>query len=120
MNTIDDPTTLARQLRPIFQQYQVSRAILFGSLATGDASRRSDVDIIVILETDKRFLDRYDGILHDIAIAVSGRDVDLLIYTPAELEKMRDRPFIRQALKEGVTIYESEEKSLAGRTMASN
>ena len=78
---------------------------MFGSLVRGE-SRRSDVDLLLVQETDKRFLDRYDGLLREITHAVSGREVDLLIYTPQELAQLAHRPFINTALREGQTIYE--------------
>ena len=109
-----DLTILASQLQPIFEKHHVLQAIVFGSLARGEASRHSDLDLIVVQETDKRFLDRYDDLLREIVQAVPGRDVDLLIYTPQELAKMTDRPFIATALKEGKVIYESEQKPLPG------
>ena len=90
------------------------KALVFGSVARGEPSRRSDLDLIIVQETDKRFLDRYDGIFADIMSAVPGRDVDLLIYTADELAKMRDRPFIRDALNEGVVIYEPERQPVSG------
>ncbi len=98
---------LSAQLRPIFIKHHVSRAILFGSLARGDASRHSDVDLIIVKNTKKRFLDRYDGLLPDISRSIPKRDVDLLIYTPEELNELADRPLIATALKEGKVIYES-------------
>jgi predicted nucleotidyltransferase len=63
MDTIGD---LKARLRPLFKQYQIRKAILFGSLARGEATRRSDIDLILIQETKKRFWDRYDGILLDL------------------------------------------------------
>lgn len=93
------------------KKYDVSRAIAFGSLATGDASRRSDLDLIIIQNTTKRFLDRYTGILQECSSAVTDRDVDLLIYTPQELTQLAERPFFRQALREGTIIYESQQES---------
>jgi predicted nucleotidyltransferase len=105
---------LASQLRKIFEKYHVLRAIVFGSLARGEASRRSDLDLIVIQDTEKRFLDRYEGLLKEIVHAVPGRDVDLLIYTPQEFAQMADRPFIAAALREGKVIYESEQESVSG------
>jgi hypothetical protein len=33
---------------------------------------------------------------------------DLLVYTPEELERNRDRGFIRQVLERGTTIHEKE------------
>ena len=99
---------LATRLRPTFEKYQVLRAIVFGSLARGEGSRRSDVDLIVVQNTEKPFLDRYENILYEITRAVPGRDVDLLIYTPEELVQLRHRRWIANVLKEGKTIYESE------------
>lgn len=74
----DDPQRLAVRLRPVFKRQGVLRAILFGALAQGEPSRRSDLDLIVVKETDARFLNRYDEILQDITEAASGYDVDLL------------------------------------------
>ena len=105
---------LAAQLRPIFEQHRIVRALVFGSLARGEASRRSDLDLLLVQETDKRFLERYDGLLREITRAVPGRDVDLLIYTPQELEQLGHRPLIATALREGKTLYESEQKPASG------
>lgn len=105
---------LAQRLRPVFKKYRVLRAIVFGSLARGDATHRSDLDLIVVQDTDKRFLDRYDGILREVVEAVPGRDVDLLIYTPQELEQLAERPFIARALQEGRTIYECCQEPASG------
>jgi predicted nucleotidyltransferase len=105
---------LSNRLRPILERYGILKAIVFGSVARGEPSRRSDLDLIVVQETEKRFLDRYDGIFAEIMHAVPGRDVDLLIYTPDELARMLGRSFIRAALNEGVVIYEPERQSLSG------
>lgn len=107
-----DLEALASRLRPIFQKYRVARAIVFGSLARGEATSRSDLDLLLIQTTEKRFLDRYHGILSEICEAVPGRDVNLLIYTPRELEGIAHRPFIATILAEGKSIYESAEESL--------
>jgi len=110
----DEWQQLAASLRPVFERHGIVRAIAFGSLARGEATRHSDLDLIVIQETDARFLDRYDPLLREIQQVVSGRDVDLLIYTPQELAHMADRKFIATALREGKTIYESEQEPISG------
>jgi predicted nucleotidyltransferase len=107
----DELMLLRERLQPLFEQRHVRRAIVFGSFARGDVSRHSDLDLILIQETEKRFLDRYDGLLGAIARAIPGRAVDVLIYTPQEVARLADRPFIARALREGKTIYESGEKS---------
>ncbi len=106
-NEIQEP---ARRLHPVFKKSRVLRVILFGSLARGEASRRSDLDLIAVQDTDRRFLDRYEGFLREVVETIPARDVDLLIYTPEELERMAQRPWMAITLKEGITIYESEQE----------
>ena len=102
-----DITYLTNCLIPLLKRYNIQKALLFGSLARGDASPRSDVDLILVQNTKQRFLERYDGMLMEISKVVPDRDVDVLIYTPDELEKLASRRFIRQAFSEGRVIYES-------------
>lgn len=111
---------LATRLRPIFEKHHVLRALVFGSLARGEASRRSDVDLLVVQPTDKRLLERYDGLLRDITRAVVGRDVDLLIYTPQELAQLAHRPLIVAALRDGKVIYELQQEPPSGPAVAAN
>ncbi len=104
----DELLWLRKQLAPVLRRHNVQKAIVFGSFARGETSRRSDVDLILIQQTDKRFLDRYDGLLYELNCAVPGRGLDVLIYTPEELAAMSQRAFISTALREGRIIYESE------------
>ena len=105
---------IVARLEAIFKRRQVLRAIVFGSFARDQQSRRSDVDLLIVQHTTQRWLDRYDGILREVSGAVSGRDVDMLIYTPQELDRLRDRPLIERALREGRTIYESDQEAEIG------
>jgi predicted nucleotidyltransferase len=108
---LDRLTTI---LRPVLEKYGILKAVVFGSLARGESTRRSDLDLMVVQKTDKRFLDRYDGIFSDVTDVVRGRDVDLLIYTPEELDSMANRAFMKRILKEGIVIYESERQPASG------
>lgn len=99
---------LKQKLQPLFQEHKIQKAILFGSHARNEATQHSDIDLILIQDTDRRFLDRYDGILASISQALPESDVDLLIYTPEELAAISHRHFIRQALQEGKILYESK------------
>jgi predicted nucleotidyltransferase len=99
------------KLLPILKRYNIQKAILFGSFARGEATRRSDLDLILIQQTDKRFFDRYDGILVELGYAAGNRDIDVLIYTPDELETISHRSLIATALRDGKVIYESGQES---------
>jgi uncharacterized protein len=95
-------------LTPVFRRYGILKAIVFGSVARGEPSPHSDVDLILIQATAKRFLDRYEGILLELNESIPHTAVEALIYTPEEMERMRQRRFIATALREGKVIYESE------------
>lgn len=97
--------SLRQLLTPVFRQTGVEKAILFGSYARNTQDGRSDLDLILIKNTTKRFIRRFEEVeaLFDI---LPGTAVDVLIYTPRELERISHRPFIRKALCEGIVIYE--------------
>ena len=95
-------------LVPVFRRYGILKAIVFGSVARGEPSPRSDVDLILVQQTEKRFLDRYEGLLFDLGRAFPHAAIEVLIYTPEEMERMQKRRFIANALREGQVIYESE------------
>jgi predicted nucleotidyltransferase len=93
-------------LTPVFRRYGILKAVVFGSVARGEPSPHSDVDLILVQDTKKRFLDRYEGIFYEMNRDMA-RPVDALIYTPQELEAIKHRRFIAAALREGQVIYES-------------
>jgi len=96
------------RLTPVFRQYGIEKAIVFGSVARGEPSPRSDVDLILVQPTGKRFFDRYEGLQRDLTKAFPFAPVESLVYTPEELRQMQQRRFIAKALNEGRVIYESK------------
>ncbi len=90
---------------PIFIELGVRKVILFGSHSRDSETRKSDLDLMIVMNTEKRFFDRYEQFekIHKI---IDDRAIDLLIYTPDELDGIAHRPFIRQILDKGLTIYE--------------
>lgn len=107
MNRSDicDDRTFA-QLCSIFRAHGVTKAVVFGSFARGDQTKRSDLDLMLIQNTDKSFFKRYDGLYEEICRILTNYAVDLLIYTKHELDQMAPRTFIQSILREGVAIYE--------------
>ena len=109
MNRRDDTIslgTLKRRLVPALKKIHARKAMVFGSFARGTQDMRSDLDMIVVMDTDKRFFRRYDD-LDELYARLKGIAVDILVYTPDELERMSSRPFVRRALREGKLIYGS-------------
>lgn len=87
------------------QPYDPEKILVFGSCARGHQDAHSDVDIVVIRETQERFLDRsatvYRYVQPDFAL-------DVLVYTPSEFAAMEadENPPIEQVQREGVVLYE--------------
>ena len=64
---------LKRKLHPLFKEHKIKKAILCGSLARNEASRHSDLDLILIQDTELRLLDRYGGVLASFSEAFPKR-----------------------------------------------
>lgn len=95
-----------RQVVEDLKAYSPLRVILFGSAARGETDARSDLDFVVIKQTDQPFLER----LKDVALCVKVPGaIDLLVYTPEEWQRMRDAesPFAEQVTQEGRVVYEA-------------
>ena len=95
---------LERVTKMLRKDKDIKLLILFGSLARGDISAKSDIDMIIIKDTKKKFLDRLDEIY---SILVPNVALDILVYTPEEFKSMKNRSFIRNAVKEGKKLYEA-------------
>ena len=87
-------TTLA----PVFRAHDVNRAVLFGSMANGTATDKSDIDLLV--DSGLRGL-RFVGLMEDIR-AAAGMPVD--VFAPSHIE--RGSLIDREIRATGVTIYE--------------
>jgi len=76
---------LERELKRIVEKLKGDKSIrfilLFGSLARGDLGA-GDIDLIVVKNTDKRFLDRLDEFYENADMAI-----DVLVYTPKSLKR---------------------------------
>ena len=98
---------IRESLAPLMARAGARKAVVFGSYARGNADMYSDLDIIIVHDTDKGFFDRASD-FSEIHSAWP-RSLDMLIYTPGELNELlaQRRPFIEIAMEEGVVIYEA-------------
>ena len=75
------------------QDPRARRLFLFGSLATGEVHEWSDLDVVVVMETADRFIDRVLEIRRRLRPRVG---LDVVVYTPEELHALAVRPFVRE------------------------
>ncbi len=96
---------LFEKIRTTYQSFNSERIILFGSWAKGKGDDYSDIDLIFVLNSQKRFLDRLEELYERWPLP---KGVDILAYTPQEFEEMLEEgnSFLERAVQEGIVIYE--------------
>ncbi|EGD51640.1 DNA polymerase beta domain protein region [Thermoanaerobacter ethanolicus JW 200] len=95
---------LTRIVEVLIKEYQPEKIILFGSLATNQINEWSDIDLIVIKDTDKSFYERLEEV---VKVAKPTIGTDIIVYTPKEIEEMKESMFyVEEILKKGKVIYE--------------
>ena len=98
---------LARIVERLVRQYHPEKIVLFGSLAKGEGSSESDVDLLVIKRTGERRVNRRVEALRGISRKIP---LDVIVLTPEEVEFLRKEgsPFIREVLSTGKVLYEQK------------
>ena len=86
--------------------YEPEKIILFGSLARGETHEWSDIDLIIVKDTDASYGERVKALTPLIRDRLVGADI--LVYSLEEYESARekDAAFLREAEKDGVVLYE--------------
>lgn len=99
---------IVRQIKQaIYQTDPTATAILYGSEARGDARPDSDIDVLVLLEGDKRDLHReseMSGALYEVELS-SGVLISPMIMLRSQWENRPFKtPFYINVMNEGVTL----------------
>ncbi|MGQ9508665.1 MAG: nucleotidyltransferase domain-containing protein [Thermodesulfobacteriota bacterium] len=82
---------------------KVERVSIFGSYPRREPNLFTDLDILIIMETEAPFLKRIKQIYSLLSLPV---DVDILCYTPEEFERLKKRRFFKDIREKEVVLYE--------------
>jgi predicted nucleotidyltransferase len=82
------------------------KVILFGSLAKGDVSLFSDIDLLALFDREGPARDLTRWVYQNID---TREGVDILAYGRRSFQEIKDRPFFRKILEEGQVLYERPE-----------
>jgi predicted nucleotidyltransferase len=96
---------VSAKLWPALVRANAERAYIFGSYAAGRADRYSDLDLLIVIPTDRGFFERGRLLPEAWSLGVA---VDVLIYTPAEWDELRaaGNPLLAIVVEQGRLIYE--------------
>ena len=111
LNTIPK-NKIEAAVRRIVENNNPQKIILFGSYATNNFNEHSDLDLLIIKETNLPSHKRGREIrknLRGLKIPI-----DIVVYTPEEIKEWKEErhSFISKILKEGKIIYERETKEI--------
>jgi len=87
--------------------YAPQKVILFGSYAYGEPDEDSDIDLLIIKDTDKRPIERWMEVKRLLRDRSSRVSVSPLVYTRREFEyrlAIKDF-FIQEVLEKGEVLY---------------
>lgn len=98
--------TIQHIVSQIAQGFRPWRVILFGSQVAGQGNEHSDVDLLVIMDTDLRETEQAVQICQAIDYQI---DLDLIVRSPATIKRRLalGDPFIAEILQSGQVLYES-------------
>ena len=106
---------MARDVYPLLREivdvlaarYQPERIVLFGSYAYGEPSVSSDIDLLILKETDKSFPKRWTEVCELAAEIVGTIPFSPLVLTPTELAERRAKgdQFFEEILTTGKVLY---------------
>lgn len=91
----------------LIADYHPVKVILFGSHAQGTEDADSDIDLLIIKETDERFIDRWCTVGDILAGSHPSIPVDTIVLTPKEVSSrvsIGDQ-FIIDILENGKLLY---------------
>lgn len=99
---------LANNIVPQLVAMGAVKIILHGSLARDEVWVGSDIDLIVVAESEMGFKERYFHFNRELKTKAA---VEMFVYTPAEFERMlTESSFVRQGVADGKVVYDAEKK----------
>jgi predicted nucleotidyltransferase len=103
---ISDPTILGRIADRLRERLGATRVIVYGSVARGEATIHSDIDLLVVApstdRTYRRIVEAHDA----IGALAYGLPISPIVLTPQEMD-LRQRQgdaFVREILDTGVEL----------------
>ena len=98
---------LEKSVRDILDQLVglegVQQISVFGSFASGRRDLFTDLDILVIMDTELNVVERLGFLYSRVSLPV---DLDLFCYTPQEYEILKNNGWLSRALRGSQVLYE--------------
>lgn len=103
---IPDPTVLARIADRLKRELGAERVVVYGSVAKGEATRDSDIDLLVIAPSSEKAYLRMARVLEVVEDMSRGIPLSPIVFTPEEVQDRiaQGDSFLRHIFEEGVPL----------------
>lgn len=101
-----DPTVLGRIADQLKRQYRAEKVVVYGSVARGEATIHSDIDLLVVAPSIEKGYQRMATVKAIVRDLSRGLPISPIVLTPEELEqRLADEdPFVREIVESGVAL----------------
>ena len=110
---MQDQLNYVSSITKSLQKVNPYKVFLFGSVAAGNYSENSDIDIAVILDSDEMPQNYDEKLKTKVAVRRSIMDIsgqvpiDLLVYSKSEFQKLKEvNPGFAREVEKGRVVYE--------------
>jgi predicted nucleotidyltransferase len=101
-------TMLDEMVERLATHLDIRKIILFGSYTTGQFTRDSDLDLMIIMNTREKGLKRYASVSR--LLEPRKMPLDIIVKTPREVRQRKAffDPFFKSIMQHGKVLYEKK------------
>ncbi|MFI5253097.1 MAG: nucleotidyltransferase domain-containing protein [Bacteroidota bacterium] len=107
METTEVELIIRQIVDKLRHEYHPIKVMLFGSYANGHPNNDSDIDLLIIKETNERFIDRWVAIRKILSDPSRMVPIETLVLTPKEIADRLEcgDQFISEIINNGRIVY---------------
>jgi predicted nucleotidyltransferase len=93
---------LGHEISTTAEKFQVRKAVIYGSVATGDERPDSDIDMLLVVSKRGKWLEELQNRLREKVLKFFGNALSIVVCTPSEYEKMGGE--LKRGIEKGIVV----------------
>src|SRR3972149_11960381 len=91
----------------LIKEFSPGKIILFGSHVKGSHDNESDIDLLIVKDTNQRFIDRWVSVRKILSDTHRKIGIDTFVLTPQEIKErlVRGDQFVADIIENGKVLY---------------
>lgn len=93
---------LERKISTIAEKFPVQKAVIYGSVATGDERPDSDIDLLLVVGKKGKWLEELQNRLREEVLRSFGNALSIIVCTSSEYEKIGGE--LKKGIEKGIVV----------------